>query len=61
MERICVPSRYSHNFDIDPKKTMKKLCKYDKRLSAIKTSVSVIGFVSRDRDRLVLCVGTHEW
>jgi len=46
---------------IDPQKIIKKLWKYDKRFSAIKTSVSVIGFVSRDRDRLVLCVGTHEW
>jgi len=61
-EKICVASRYSHNLIfIDPKKNMKKLWKYDKRISVIKNSVGVIGLVSRDMDHFVLCIGTPEW
>ena len=43
-----------------PKKDNEKVVKYDKRISAITTSVGVIRLVSRDMDRLVLCIGTHE-
>ena len=60
-ERICVASRYSHNFDVDPKKNIKKLWKCDKRISVIEKSVGVIGLVSRDMDCFILCIGTHEW
>jgi len=57
--KICVASRYSHNLIfIDPKKNMKKLWKYDKRISVLKKSVGVRGLVSRDMDRFVLCIGT---
>jgi len=61
-EKICVTSRYSHNLIFYwPKKIMEKLWRYDKRISVIKKSVGVIGLVSRDMHRFVLCIGTHEW
>jgi len=60
-ERICVASRYSHNLIYWPKRNIKKLWKCDKRISVIKISVGVIGLVSRDMDRFVLCIRTHEW
>ena len=60
-ERICVASRYAHNLVYWPKTIMKKLWKYDRWISVIKKSVGVIGLISRDMDRFVLCIGSHEW